>query len=78
MLAVTIVDPESVMFEGTAHSVIFPGEAGVFEVLTAHKNLLSQLVRGKIVVDGKFLNIKAGIVKVESDTITAIVEKEGK
>ncbi len=77
-MAVTIVDSENVMFEGTARSVIFPGEAGVFEVLTAHKNLLSLLVGGRVVVDGKFLNIKRGIVKVESDTITAIVEKKGK
>ena len=71
---VIVVDPTKVIFEGVAHSVILPGERGVFEVLPFHKNLLSRLVEGKVDIDGRFLSIRRGIVKVESDIVIVIVE----
>ena len=74
MLNVTIISPGRVIFEGKAERVILPGEAGVFEVLSYHRPLLSRLIRGKLFVDGSSLSIRRGVAKVESDSVTAIVE----
>lgn len=74
---IIIVDPEKVIFEGNAHNVILPGEMGVFELLPFHKNLLSRLIKGLVSIDDRFLFIRRGIVKVESDVVTVIVEGAG-
>ena len=74
---IIIVDPEKVIFEGKAHNVILPGERGVFELLPFHKNLLSRLIKGLVSIDDRFLFIRRGIVKVESDVVTVIVEGAG-
>lgn len=74
MLDVIIISPGRVIFEGKADSVILPGEAGVFEVLLYHRPLLSRLISGELFVDGSSLSILRGVVKVESDAVTAIVE----
>ena len=71
---VIVVDPARVIFEGNAHNVILPGEKGVFEILPFHKNLLSRLAGGLVSIDGRFLFIRRGIAKVESDVVTVIVE----
>lgn len=71
---IIIVDPEKVIFEGNTHNVVLPGETGVFELLPFHKTLLSRLVKGLISIDNRFLFIRRGIVKVESDVVTVIVE----
>lgn len=75
-LNVTVVTEEGVLFEGKAHSVIFPGEKGVFEVLPHHKPLLSRLLSGDLVIDidRQTFSILRGIVKVGLNQVTAIVE----
>lgn len=76
---VSIVTPDGVLFEGKVHSVILPGEEGVFEVLPHHKALLSLLLPGDIMLDQRPVPIRRGIVKVLSDsTVYAIVEIEKK
>ncbi len=74
MLNVFILSPEGVIFEGKAKSVSLPGESGIFEVLPFHKNLLSRLLSGLVIVDGRTFSIRRGIVKVKSDTVTVISE----
>ena len=75
MIDVVIVNPQKVIYEGEANSVLLPGEQGVFEVLPYHKDLLSRLITGEVLVDGRPLRIHRGVVKVESNTVTAIVEE---
>ena len=77
MLDVVIVNPHRVIFEGEAHSVIFPGEQGTFEVLPFHKSIMSRLLGGDIVIDGQCLGIHRGIAMVESNSVAAIVEDSG-
>lgn len=74
-LDVSILSPEKVIFKGEARSVVLPGEQGVFEILPFHKRILSRLVSGALLVDGEQFNIERGIVKVEKNKVTVIVEE---
>ena len=74
---VLITSAERVVFEGTAQTVLFPGEQGTFEVLPLHRPLVSRLQRGEIVMDGRVVPIRRGIVRVADDDITAVVELQG-
>ena len=74
MLEVMMTSPERVVFDGMAHSVIFPGEQGTFEVLPLHRPLVSRLVSGSVEVDGQAVEIRRGVVRVADDTVTAVVE----
>ena len=75
MLDVTVISPSQMVYKGQANSVILPGEYGVFEILLFHKPLLSRLIEGIIDVDGKSIPIARGVVKVEQNRVTAIVEQ---
>lgn len=72
---VTVLSPREVIFEGQAKSVILPGEEGVFEVLPFHKRILSRLISGKLFIDEKNFPVKRGIVKVNQNKVTIIVEE---
>jgi len=74
MLNVTILNTAKVVFKGQAESVIFPGDIGVFEVMSYHKRMMSRLLKGSIDVDGQQFPIERGVVKVEKNDITVIVE----
>jgi F-type H+-transporting ATPase subunit epsilon len=74
MLNVVIISPEKIIFEGQAEKVILPGEQGTFEVLAFHKNLLSRLLSGSVIVDGRIFSIQRGIVKVKDNTVTIVSE----
>lgn len=75
MLEVIVLTPEKIIFEGSAKSIIFPGEQGVFEVLSYHKPLLSRLISGKLVIDGNVLPIRRGIVGLNKNKASVIVEE---
>ena len=64
-----------VMFSGKARSVIVPGEEGVFEILAFHKPILSRLLSGILYIDRKRYPIERGIIKVNNDKVTIIVEE---
>jgi len=73
---VTIIDTQKIVFQGKAKSVILPGEKGTFEILPFHKNIISRLIKGEIIIDGKILcPIKRGIMKAIKNEIKIIIEK---
>ncbi|HTL69677.1 MAG TPA: hypothetical protein VL404_00140 [Candidatus Eisenbacteria bacterium] len=74
-LNVLIATAERVLYEGTAISVILPGEHGVFEILAHHKPILSRLLGGKIIVDGKAMPVRRGVAKASMNQVTVIVEE---
>lgn len=76
MLNVLIVSAQALLFEGSAQHVICPGEHGVFEVWPFHRPLVSRLLPGVIYVDDEPVAIKRGVVKIASNTVTALVEPE--
>jgi F-type H+-transporting ATPase subunit epsilon len=75
MLDVQLISTEEIVFEGRANSLVFPGENGVFEILPYHKPLVSRLVAGNVVIDGRLYPIRRGLVGVNRNKATIIVEK---
>lgn len=67
--------PQRIVYEGKAFSVILPGEKGVFEVLAYHKSLISRLISGFILVDGRNFFIRRGVVKVGLNKVVVIAEE---
>ena len=74
LLEVAIVTPHGILFDGKAHSVILPGEQGVFEILLNHKPILSRLFTGQMIVDDRAVPIRRGVVRVAKNQILAVVE----
>lgn len=74
-LDVTILAPQTVIFEGKAQSVIVPGEYGQFEIQPFHKRIISRLISGIMTVDGESFPIKRGVVKVNQNKVTIIIEE---
>jgi len=72
---VLILSPTGVIFEGKAGSVTLPGEQGVFEVLPFHKAILSRLISGTLFVDEQSVSVRRGIVSVNQNKVTIIVEE---
>lgn len=73
---VTIMSTVKIIFKGRAESVILPGDTGVFEVMAYHKRVMSRLLKGNIDVDGRLFPIARGVVKVDKNEVTAVVEEE--
>lgn len=75
LLDVSLLSPKEVIFEGKAKSIVLPGEQGVFEVLPFHKPTLSRLISGTLLIDEESFPIRRGIVKVNQNRVTIIVEE---
>jgi F0F1-type ATP synthase epsilon subunit len=75
MIDVQLISTEEIVFEGKANSITFPGEYGVFEILPYHKPLVSRLVSGNLVIDGRLYPIRRGLVGLNHNKATIIVEK---
>ena len=75
LLDVTVISPREVIFEGKVKSVILPGEQGIFEILPFHKRLLSRLISGTLLIDEQSFPVRRGIVKVNQNRVTIIVEE---
>ena len=76
MLNVTILSPQEEVFKGRAYSLVFPGAQGVFEVLPFHHTLVSLLLPGIILVEDRAIGIRRGVVKIERDLVTVIIEPD--
>jgi len=76
MLEVTLITAQRTIFRGAAKSVVLPGEGGVFEITPFHVNIISRLISGYIIIDDRnsFI-IKRGVVKLEKNKATIIVEE---
>ncbi len=74
-LDASIFTPKGPLFEGRAKSVMLPGEQGVFEVLPFHKRLITRLISGTLVIDGRDFPVKRGIAKVEQNKLLVVIEE---
>ncbi len=71
---VLVTTADRVVFDGSARSVVLPGEQGTFEVQPLHRPLMSRLLSGTIFIDRQGVPIRRGIMRVELDVLTAVVE----
>jgi len=76
LLNVSILSTSRVVFEGQAGRVIVSGEEGVFEILPFHKRILSRLITGSVIVDQQSIPIRRGVIKVDQNTVTIILEEK--
>lgn len=71
-----ILNPKRVIFEGEAKSVFLPGDMAEFEILDYHAPIISLLVPGNVIVDGKQkIPIKRGMVKFDNNECVVLVEE---
>ena len=75
MFSVLLISQIETIYDGKAKSVVLPGEAGEFEVLDFHHNIVSLLREGNVVIDGNFYPIKKGVAKFYSEELVALVER---
>ena len=79
MLTLKIVSPERIEYEGEVESVIVPGTAGQFQILTNHAPIISSLDKGRVAYDlpggeRKELAIAGGFVEVQKNVVSLCVE----
>jgi F-type H+-transporting ATPase subunit epsilon len=78
MIRLLFLTPQKVLFDGECESIIVPGEAGFFEILPYHQNLLSRILPGVITLNNTdSFSIKRGIIKMERNTAMIVAELAG-
>jgi len=75
LLEISVLSPKETVFQGVAKSIILPGEQGAFEVLPFHKRILSRLIAGNLFIDGEKFPLRRGVVKVDQNRVTVIIEQ---
>ena len=78
-LKLKIVSPERIEYEGDVESVLVPGTAGQFQILTNHAPIISSLDKGKVVYalpggEKKEIGISGGFVEVQKNVVSLCVE----
>ncbi len=79
MLQVKIYAPFQVYYEGPADSLSATNDTGPFDVLSQHKNFMSLLKTGEVVVRQKgrpdySLKIEKGILHVRQNKVTVFLD----
>jgi len=78
MLKVSVISPESVLFEGETDSVIAPAYDGEVGILTGHAPLMALLGDGQLrlgSVSGRTFNVSGGFLQVLDDQVRVVTEK---
>jgi F-type H+-transporting ATPase subunit epsilon len=78
MLKVSVISPESVLFEGETDSVIAPAYDGEVGILTGHAPLMALLGNGQLRLgggSGRTFNVSGGFMQVLDDQVRVVTEK---
>ncbi len=78
-MAVKIYAPFKVYYDGVAESLSATNETGPFDILPQHKNFMSLLKQGQIIVRNKSqpdfsLVIDRGVLHVRSNKVTVFLD----
>ncbi len=60
------------LFNGTAASVVLPGEDGEVAILGFHAPMLCTLTTGRVEVDEAVFPVRGGIARVARNTVTIL------
>jgi F-type H+-transporting ATPase subunit epsilon len=78
VLKVSVISPESVLFEGEAESVVAPAYDGELGILTGHAPLMALLGNGELRLGGgsgrRFI-ISGGFMQVFNNDVRVVTEK---
>jgi F-type H+-transporting ATPase subunit epsilon len=78
MLKVSVISPESVLFEGDTDSVVAPAFDGEVGILTDHAPLMALLGDGQLRLGGaggKRFNVSGGFMQVLNNEVRVVTEK---
>lgn len=78
MLKVSVISPESVLFEGESDSVVAPAYDGEVGILTGHAPLMALLGNGELRLggsSGRRFTVSGGFMQVLSDNVRIVTEK---
>jgi F-type H+-transporting ATPase subunit epsilon len=78
MLKVSVISPESVLFEGEADSVVAPAYDGEVGILTGHAPLMALLGTGELRLGGsssRRFAVSGGFMQVLNDQVRVVTEK---
>ncbi len=79
MLKVSVISPESVLFEGEVTSVIAPAFDGEVGILENHAPMMTLLGKGSLRLGGasteKTFNIEGGFLQVVENNVRIVTER---
>ena len=79
MLKVSVISPESVLFEGDVTSVIAPAFDGEVGILENHAPMMTLLGKGSLRLGGasgeKRFNIEGGFLQVVENNVRIVTER---
>jgi F-type H+-transporting ATPase subunit epsilon len=76
MLKVSVISPESVLFEGETDAVIAPAYDGEVGILTGHAPLMTLLGNGELRLGaGRRFKVRGGFMQVLNDQVRVVTEK---
>ncbi|HEY0528807.1 MAG TPA: hypothetical protein VGD02_08260 [Gemmatimonadaceae bacterium] len=78
MLKVSVISPESVLFEGETDSVVAPAYDGEVGILTGHAPLMALLGEGELRLgtgSRQRFHVSGGFMQVLNDDVRVVTEK---
>jgi F-type H+-transporting ATPase subunit epsilon len=78
MLKVSVISPESVLFEGETDSVVAPAYDGEVGILSGHAPLMALLGDGELRLgrgQGHRFSVSGGFMQVLNDDVRIVTEK---
>ncbi len=78
MLKVSVISPESILFEGEADSVVAPAYDGEVGILTGHAPMMAVLGKGELRLGSpgtRQFNIEGGFLQVLENQVRVVTEK---
>ena len=78
MLKVSVISPESVLFEGEADSVVAPAYDGEVGILTGHAPMMAVLGNGELRLGNpgsRRFKVEGGFLQVLNDEVRVVTER---
>jgi F-type H+-transporting ATPase subunit epsilon len=78
VLKVSVISPESILFEGEADSVVAPAYDGEVGILTGHAPLMAVLGTGELRLGSpgsRKFRLEGGFLQVLNDQVRVVTEK---
>lgn len=77
-LDIKIVNPNKVVYEGTAKRIFLPGRVGELAVMPYHTPLYSELVSGELKIElengsEKIEKIEGGVARIRDNAVTILI-----